>query len=88
MKRVFEDRNARDSAIAYAKLVLPHAEAAGADVEAMKDRMARWVTIVENYERDIAATWANTDYDVNQRANLVKTMRRAREQLMQDIFGR
>lgn len=87
MKRAFEE-NARESAIAYAKLVLPHAHEAGLDVDAIKERMARWVSIVENYERDIAATWANETLEVHERAKLVKEMRRARTQLRDEIFGR
>ena len=87
MNRIFDDTNARESAIAYAKLVLPHAKTAGLDVGPMKDRMARWVSIVENYERDIRDVWANAELG-DERPSLVKGMRRARTQLMDEIFGR
>lgn len=89
MKRLFDEdtKNARDSAVAYAKLVLPNAEKVGADVAAMKKRMAHWVTIVENYERDIREAWNNTALSVRERAHLVRTMRTARNQLREQIFG-
>lgn len=88
MKRVADiQQNSRESAVVFAKLVLPHADKVGADVEDMKERMARWVTIVENYERDIRDAWNNTSIEVRERARLVKTMRIARKQLMDEIFG-
>lgn len=86
MKRLFTE-NARTKAREYATHVLPHAEKVGIDTAPMKERMARWVNVVEAYERDIADVKANTALDRQERWKLIKTMRHARDQVREEIFG-
>ena len=81
------DTTIRDAAIQYAKLVLPHAKEIGLDVESMKERMAKWVTVVENYDRDIRAAWSNPEMSYLDKADLVRKMMRTRNSIREELFG-
>lgn len=79
--------NTREFAKRASKFVLPEAEKLGMDVCAMKERMARWVNVVANYERDIAAVKANLKMKNEDKQRLISEMREARDSLREEIFG-
>ena len=85
MRRAFE-QNAREAAIEYAKLVLPHARELGLDVDPIKERMARWVTYLESYERDVAELEADDAIGQAEKHGLLITMRRARASVRKETF--
>lgn len=87
MTRAGAEPSIRSLARSSAKMVFNSAKEVGAPLEPMKARMAKWVQIVENYEKDIAQVKADKTIASGDRDRLLRAMLASRAELYTEIFG-